>query len=178
VLRQVARLFAVFLLACSGDDSKATNPDSGTGNICKLPPYSVPAGTDLTKPVVSLKNDVVPIFKGSCGLSSSCHQSSGNAITNHGVFLGNDPAKVFQATANVKSVELATMSFVTPNDPPNSYLMHKMDGDQCQFDAQCDGGSFGVTGCGDLMPQGQLDPLDEPTRLTVRRWIAQGAQNN
>ena len=42
----------------------------------------------------------------------------------------------------------ALMPFVTAGDPSKSYLMHKMDGDQCAFDSSCTNGTCGVS-----MPQ-------------------------
>jgi hypothetical protein len=51
--------------------------------------------------------------------------------------------------------------------------MHKLDGDQCQFDSQCSGGS-----CLSLMPSGGSELLPVANRDLLRRWIAQGAANN
>jgi len=65
------------------------------------------------------------------------------------------------------------MPLVTASDPSKSYLMHKLDGDQCQYNAECSGQS-----CLSLMPSGGTQLLPVATRDVVRRWIAQGAQNN
>jgi hypothetical protein len=58
---------------------------------------------------------------------------------------------------------------VTPGDPSNSYLMHKLDADQCQFAAQCVAGD-----CLKPMPY-DVGSLTTDKRDLVRRWIAQGA---
>jgi hypothetical protein len=64
------------------------------------------------------------------------------------------------------------MPYVTPGKPEESYLMHKLDGDQCYFDDQCLGHR-----CQASMPNlGTSLPVG--TRDIVRRWIAQGAMNN
>jgi hypothetical protein len=64
------------------------------------------------------------------------------------------------------------MAYVKAGDPSQSFLMRKMDGDQCVLDAQC----AGMT-CQTSMPQ-NLPLLDVAPRDVVRRWIAQGAADN
>lgn len=150
---------ALGLVGCPADD--------GNGSSCS--DYSPPAGFDATQPAVSFSKDVMPIFGQSCAFST-CHGSTvGNA---NGVFLGKDAARVHAAIVGVKGDELATMPFVTPGNPRESYLMRKMDGSQCALDAQCAGGS-----CQGSMPKNE-EPLDLATRDKVRRWIAQGAKND
>jgi hypothetical protein len=138
--------------------------------------YSVPARTDLTKPTVSFKSDVVPVFVQSCAFSPPCHGATSG--DNQGVYLGvktGDPkaALIYAGLVGKPSNELAAMPYVTPGDPSKSYVMHKMDGDQCTLDAQCTGGS-----CGQSMPQSSSAILPATSRDVVRRWIAQGAPNN
>jgi hypothetical protein len=149
----------------------ACSSPSGPTGACAA--YTVPSGEDLTKPAVSFGIDVQPILVMSCGLSDSCHGST----TNGRVFLGSSsvnatPSSVRAGIVNVPSVDLPSMPFVKPGDPANSFLMHKMDGDQCALDAQC----TGMT-CQTSMPQ-NLPLLDVPTRDVVRRWIAQGAPDD
>lgn len=74
------------------------------------------------------------------------------------------------------------MSFVAPGDPMHSFLMHKLDGDQCTLAQQCaDSGltslTSGPTPCGNDMPNGAA-MLPPATRDAVRAWINQGAANN
>jgi hypothetical protein len=142
------------------------------GPTCK--PYVVPAGTDLMSPTVSFKNDVLPVFQQSCAFMT-CHGSMSAA--NMGVYLG-EPNKGATMTATVisglmkPSLLLATMAYVTPGNPGQSFLMRKMDGDQCSLDMKCTSGS-----CGASMPQGDA-VLPAASRDIVRRWIAQGAKDN
>jgi hypothetical protein len=137
-------------------------------------PYVVPAGTDLTTPT-SFKNDVLPILVQSCAFTS-CHGEPNG--TNNGISLGlkppatSDAAMVIAGMVNVKAKELPAMNFITPSDPSQSYLMHKIDGDNGVYDSMCTDGT-----CQATMPQGS-DLLPVPQRDILRRWIAQGAQNN
>jgi hypothetical protein len=183
--------------ACSsstsgGGDAGPSGGDSGSegggdaGVMCPQPvgcPTPTPATTQLMTPVVSFKADVVPLFQMSCSLSSSCHSEmlGGPSL----LYLGGpltmppDPAGIYKATINVNSLELPTMVYIKPGDVENSYLMHKMDGDLCQF-TTCSQNPIPM--CGVVMPMagcaleatgGGPNPRD-----VVRRWIAQGAQNN
>jgi len=169
------------LAACSSSSSTSSSSSSGStsssgssGSGCTA--YN-PGTIDLTTPVISFKNDVVAgVFNKSCGLSTSCHGSA--TASQAGLFLGgktaagSDASQVHAAIVGVVSKDLVTMPLVTANDPSKSFLLRKMDGDQCLFDAQCTGGT-----CQTPMPQGS-DILPTTSRDVVRRWIAQGAQNN
>jgi hypothetical protein len=166
------------LLACSspskgdGTGGSGTGGSSGVGGGCEA--YEVPAGTDLTTPTVSLQNDVMPIFNGNCG-SMMCHGGEGAPGV---LFLGaesaagSDFSTVRMGLVGVFAMELPKMPYVTADAPVTSYLMHKLDGDQCQYDSSCAGGS-----CLADMPNGGAT-LPVATRDTVRRWIAQGALDN
>jgi len=72
----------------------------------------------------------------------------------------------------VASSEHMTMNRIEPGDPSSSWLMHKLDGTQGAFTAQCFG-SF----CGNQMPLGgpflSQDELD-----AIRAWITNGAVND
>jgi hypothetical protein len=156
--------FAAFV-ACSS---------STPGPTCSA--YSPPSGTDLQNPKVSFKTDVLPVFQQSCAFSD-CHADRGDPRR---AFLGEpkttglptDPTEVYNGIVNKAPQDLPTMKYIAPGDPTNSFLMHKMDGDQCLFDSKCDGGT-----CGTSMPKDN-PVLDESTRLVVYRWITQGAPNN
>ena len=69
------------------------------------------------------------------------------------------------------------MPVIAPGDPANSYLMHKIDGDQCTLAADCASSTTQYTDCGQQMPYSS-PPLDPATADLVRKWIAQGAKNN
>ncbi len=153
--------------------ANACSPKPSNGPVCKA---HDPGAIDLQSPVVSFKKDVVlGVFNGSCGFSS-CHgsvtSSKGNLFLGQQGISASDASTVRQKIVAVASEELASMPFVTPGDPSKSFLMRKMDADQCLFDPQCVDHS-----CLESMPQGD-SPLETAKRDTVRRWIAQGAQDN
>jgi hypothetical protein len=143
------------------------SPDHSSSSSCN--DYSPPADFNASTPSISFSKNVVPIFGLSCAFSTCHGATTGNP---NGVFLGNDPARVYMSIVNVKGDELPTMPFVTPGDPRSSYLMRKLDASQCALDSQCTGGS-----CQDPMPK-NAPTLDIATRDTIRRWIAQGAKND
>jgi FG-GAP-like repeat len=70
------------------------------------------------------------------------------------------------------SSELPVMDRVTPGDPTMSWIMHKLDGTQGGFTAQCT-----MMFCGQSMPLGSpLLALD--VRNAIRTWITNGAIND
>jgi hypothetical protein len=168
---------ASVLAACSSSPggTGGAGGQSGTGGAaCAL--YVVPSGTDLMQPSVSFKSDIMPIFNASCGLAG-CHATTldglaPNFFLGDAMAMGSDEGAVHAAIVGQNSGELPTMPFVRSGDPSMSYLMHKVDGDQCHFDAQCVTGS-----CKAKMPNGGT-PLTAGARDTLRRWIAQNAPDN
>jgi hypothetical protein len=125
---------------------------------------------------VSFTNDVVPIITFGCAVDT-CHGSKGSG----GLKL-DDPekssneraaAKIYPQLINQASEAHLTMKRVVAGEPENSFLMHKLDWDMCNFDtATCAHGDCGVG-----MPQdGEI--LTEAERNTVRKWIVQGAKQN
>lgn len=156
------------LVAC-GTPPPSYAPDAG-----ECVAYTSPPGTDLTAPVVSFKTDVMPVLTANCA-SSSCHGISDGP--QGGLFLGAqqkkgaDSAQVFDKLVGPMAGQLASMPYVTPGAPNASYLMHKLDGDQCQYESTCANGD-----CEHAMPYDR--PLPVETRDILRRWIAQGAPNN
>ena len=169
-MRPWVAMAAATLAAC-GTAPPTWTPDAGA---CQ--PYEVPASTDLMAPTVSFKTDVMKVFNTSCG-TATCHGSSSSPTG--GVFLGastaqgSDAEAAFAAIVGVPSNELPTMLLVTPGDGSASYLMHKLDGDQCQFEMMCANQDCEVS-----MPSGAGSVLPVTPRDTVRRWIAQGAADN
>jgi len=203
MLRRVARFAPIAFLtasasaaACSSSSPSEAVSDAGAldaGSDTFVPvcaAYTVPAGTDLTTPSVSFRNDVLPIMAVTCALSN-CHGFPGAPQT-EGLVLGvadggltdddagdaggsptpGTPSAIIANVVGVTSKELSQMKRVTAGDPAKSYLMHKVDGDHCLFDAQCTDGD-----CGKQMPQSS-DALSETSRLVIRRWITQGALDN
>jgi hypothetical protein len=159
--RVIATLASLIVLGCSSP----TSPSS-------CPAYQVPATTDLAKPLVSFKSDVLPILQQNCALSA-CHGSQ--LGTNNGVYLGApagtiDANRVWAAIVNAPSQEAPSQTYVVPSDPSKSFLQHKIDGDVCSIN-QC------ATGCGIAMPKDAAQ-LTIASRDVIRRWIAQGALND
>jgi hypothetical protein len=139
---------------------------------------------------VSFMTDVAPIFQASCATGgTSCHSDAGKMPNGFPLVLGGaasvTPGMIVTNLVNVKSGEDPSLNLVTPNDPVSSYLMHKLDGDQCGFATACNAGLLGAAypNCGVFMPNAippmtTSSPLTGPQRETVRAWIKQGAMNN
>ena len=75
-----------------------------------------------------------------------------------------------QAFSNVVNVAArqASMKRVTPNQPDNSYLVHKVQGTHLDV---------GVGGSGSRMPLNR-SPLSQSDIDLIRDWIQAGAQSN
>ena len=106
---------------------------------------------------VTLSDDVQPIFTSNCALSG-CH-------------VGTNPRRglnlsVGQTFANVVDVVAtqSTINLVTPGQPDNSYLVHKVQGTH-----------LAVGGSGFQMPLGR-SPLTQMEIDLIRAWIAAGAR--
>jgi hypothetical protein len=181
--RTVASTFAVFASACllAGCSSSSAAPgDKGCG--------SAP---------VSFKNDVIPVFAGNCTSSSICHGQTNDAEAEN-LYLGltegggtngpSDLAMVYAGLVGAKAVEDPSMSLVTTSDPENSFLWHKVNGDEnsdLTVVSGCQPVANGPNACSDCIPQapcGVQMPLGstlEPSAICVlQNWIAQGAMNN
>lgn len=160
--------WALVLVVACGTPPPTWEPDAG-----ECVAYAMPPGTDLAAPVVSFKTDVMPVLNANCA-SASCHGIADGP--QGGLFLGAqqkkgaDAAAVYQKLVGPMAGQLSTMPYVTPGDPAKSYLMHKVDGDQCQFETACANGD-----CAHTMPYDR--PLAVETRDILRRWIAQGASD-
>jgi len=177
-------------VACSSSSDKGTSTaDAGAPDACGTGGQDGSACTpyvscaDLTTPDVSFATDILPIFQPSCGIAgSTCHGTPDVATTQARPYLGNpdggtDAAVVVNGLVGVLSNENPSMNEVTAGDPDTSFLMHKLDGDECLYMSACASSKTQYTDCGQQMPYSS-PPLDEATRDTIRRWIAQGAKNN
>jgi hypothetical protein len=104
--------------------------------------------------------DVQPVFSGNCAFSG-CHAGASPA---QGMNLG--AGQTSSNVVNVASRELPTMNRVTPNQPDNSYLVHKIQGTHVD-----------VGGSGSRMPLGR-SPLSRDEIDLIRAWIEGGARAN
>ena len=127
--------------------------------------------TSTTSSTTTTTNPPLPIWSAihaeviapRCG---SCHGGSGG-LTGLG-----DCDTAHANLVNVPSTELLGMDRVEPGDPVDSWLMHKLDGTQGWFTADCE-----FDFCGSQMP---LVPplLTTETRDAIRQWITDGAVND
>ena len=74
--------------------------------------------------------------------------------------------QAFSNVVNVAARQLPSMNRVTPNQPDNSYLVHKVQGTHLD-----------VNGSGSRMPLGR-SALSQSDILLIRDWIQAGAQRN
>ena len=171
-----ATLLLIAVAACGTDPPRWALDDAGGSGSGGCVAHDVPPTTDLTTPIVSFHTDVMPIFNHNCG-TKACHGSmtapKGSLFLGAATALGADASGVYAAIVGKPSAQLGSMSFVTPNDPVRSYLMHKLDGDQCLYQTDCVGSD-----CMHSMPSGLEVLIAVSTRDTIRRWIAQGAVQN
>jgi hypothetical protein len=151
------------IAACSSNQN-----DTPSRPVCP-DPYDPGRGFDFNVPV-SLKNDVLPVFIASCAFGG-CHGNPDPAKSN-GIYIGDDLPAFLAGAVGVDSGELPTMKFIAKGDPKQSFFMRKIDGDLCTLNPLCLGKD-----CGREMPQGQ-EPIPQDKRDAIRRWIAQGANNN
>ena len=115
----------------------------------------------LTVETVTLSSHVQPIFSVSCALSG-CH-----AGANPAEMQNLSAGQALSNIVNVVSVQAnPAMNRVTPGDPAQSYLVHKIEGTQ---------GSVG--GSGSRMPL-TGSPLSANQIAIIRSWITKGALDN
>ena len=138
-VRVAIGLFLLAGVACAGD---GTGLDGDDGN------------DEITL------SRVQPIFTGNCTFSG-CHIGSSPA---QGMNLGAGQA--FSSVVNVPAMELPSMNRVTPNQPNDSYLVHKVQGTH-----------LAAAGSGSRMPLGR-SPLSQADIDLIRAWIQAGAQPN
>lgn len=164
------KLVLLALLASCGTDPPQWFPDAGN---CVA--YVVPSDLDLSTPTISFKEQVMGVLNNNCG-SNLCHgnptEPTGTLFLGDSGLQGADSDAAYAQLVGVASHENPAMMYVVAGSPQSSYLMHKVDGDQCLFDSAC----ASPMGCQDNMPMGFEMSIDQ--RDTLRRWISQGAQNN
>lgn len=190
-------LAPAFLLACSSSGGN----DGGTV-------------VDPNKPV-SFRNDLLSAappsitFEFSCGLSSSCHNAPVHNAKTDRVFFGCNTANAScTATGDVASQvyaglvgnpdagmlvmsqELPTMPYVTPHNPDQSWLVHKLeDSNATLMGFKCvplamdpivaNATSEPVSPTPDCGTQMPLTATPDPTfTAKVRAWVMQGAPDN
>jgi hypothetical protein len=172
---------ALSLTACGGGGSGGSGGGS-TSTGCSDPVCFDYSKFDGTTPVTTFQADVLPIFRNSCGLSSTCHGSEQSHPPDQH-YLGpknKDPAPtaaqiqaIFDQNVGKASVLNPDMPIIDPGKPENSFLMYKLDG------VECDKLTCAAKGtCDSLMPDGSTCPMEIEKRDVVRRWIAQGAKND
>jgi hypothetical protein len=123
-------------------------------------------GYDGSSPATGF-SAVAPIFQNSCGLSMACHQNTPGSVLQP--YIGSDPVALRTENVGVASTKEPGMQRIKPNEPANSFLMHKVDGTlECES-LTC----AGDMSCGGAMPPATT--LAEDQKETIRRWIAQGA---
>ena len=112
---------------------------------------------------ISFANDVQPIFTNNCAFSG-CHGSQSTKPIGKPMVLVSGQA--YANIVDVPSFQLPSMNRIEPDDPDNSYLIHKIEGTQAA-----------VGGTGDQMPRGSccLSPQEIET---IRGWVEAGAPNN
>lgn len=164
---------------CDGGGGGTGGGGTGGGANAECFDYS---SFDGTTPAVSFKADVLPFFQQSCGVSTACHGDINQPNENR-PYLGPNMSTtatqaeidaIFASIVGVTSFYEPSMNIVKPSDPENSFIMYKLDGT-----LECDKLTCAENkDCGTIMPQGVQEPVEQASRDKVRRWIAQGAQNN
>lgn len=169
---------ASFLALAACTSSGAAAPQTPPPEPCE--PFVSDA--DLTVSV-SFATNIAPVFQTRCAMVGGgigCH-GAGNASP----FLGSsdggvDAATILASIVGIEAGEDPEMDYIAANAPEQSYLMHKLDGDQCTLAAQCALSIYNqeTPDCGASMPFLSHSLLPVSTRDQVRAWISQGAQNN
>jgi hypothetical protein len=184
----------------SASAGTSSSGSSGSGNPDCFD-YSTFNGAS---PAVSFKADVVPIFAQSCAVSVACHgcNAVGCKVGGFTPFLG--PTAGAPSTAQIAAIIASTvgqpavlqistldqttmvgnpdMSIVKAGDPAHSFMTYKLDGNFPTAPTMDDVNCPELT-CAGTMTCGLAEPsagsqLPAAQRDVIRRWIAQGAQNN
>jgi hypothetical protein len=148
--------------APTSDSEASSGPSSTVGTTGPDPTAGDSEDTATAETGIgelSFAADIQPIFNANCG-GTECHEVRTPALISNG----------YAAIVDVFPLSGASVPYVTPSEPENSYLMHKLDGTHT---LDQNAGGCGCGGNGSSMPPtGMLDP---GTRNIVRAWIEQGA---
>jgi hypothetical protein len=190
--------FGLISAACgqssgTGGGSGGGKSSTGVGGLVNGNGCFDYTGFDLTTPTVTFKADILPTFRQSCGLSTSCHGTAPPSPpplpAQH--YLGpsvSDPAPtaaeiqgILAGIVGVKSIDEPDMDVITPGHPETSFMLYKLDGDPNPCNPNpitCPKLECAKTmTCLLAMPSGGT-PLPDETRDQIRRWIAQGAKDD
>ena len=160
-------------------------------------PSGAGAGDGCGSSAASFPGDVMTAFAANCSTTGACHgqmHSSGEEdlylglSASQGVNGPGDVAAVYAGLVGMKSSEDPSMNLVTPGDLENSYLWHKVVGDQ-NTDPTVVGGcqpaASGPSPCSDCIsgaPCGAQMPLagtlDPTAACAIENWIMQGAKSD
>jgi len=161
-----SRAIQVGETSCADTDCTLVLPTTTT-SPSTLPPTSTTVTTSTTTTTLppswaAIHSAVIGPTCGSCHGPGALGGLGGLDTCNGG----------YASLVNVPSTELPAMRRVEPGSPAASWLVHKLDGTQNGFDAQCPGGS-----CGSQMPLNQPQ-LPLSVRDAIRAWISTGAAND
>jgi hypothetical protein len=160
-------------------------------------PSAPPTAASCDSAPVSFRSDLIPTFATNCTATTICHGQKQDAEAEN-LYLGagsdsapssaDDIAAIYKSLVGVKSIEDPLMNLVTASDLENSFLWHKVDGDQngdSKVVAGCQPVAKGSSACSDCLPEapcGAQMPfgslLDPAAVCVIRTWIAQGAKND
>lgn len=154
--------------------SSGTGPGTGGEDVGDDDP-SDDAGTtggpsgssDTGEVMLSYAEDIQPIWDANC--VTGCHAPPDQGGNPAAIVLLHDESSYDRLVDQFAAT--ATIPYVTPGEPTESYLMHKLDGSQTIDPAV---GGCDCNGGGSTMPLGATQ-LDLEVRNRVRTWIEQGA---
>ena len=145
----------------------------------------------------SFQSDVMPIFAASCTGSTICHGQMGNGAEEN-LYLGVNAQAgtnsatvigvVYSGLVAIKSEEDPSMNIVTAGSSAQSYLWHKIAGDQnsdTAVEQGCASVASGPNACSDCIaaaPCGVQMPLGSTLTASeicvLENWIDEGAPDN